>query len=449
MRMLFTSKSRRTIVLCIVGCALAMSFSHVTIAQFFAPPVALEVSSSVHFTPALSIDETELFFTNWGPNGNWDIYTASRDTIEDDWNAPNVLEAIDTDSREDRVALSNDGRTMIYASQRGDGKGGFDLWTSTRPDLDGDWEDPVNVGSINTSLNERGPNLSQDGKTLFFATSDPNVTNSSDLWFSTRDEISSSNWSTPKPLPNVNSNYSDADPSITPDGLELYFTSDRPRGFGDNDIYVATRNSVDDDFGAPLNLGPIINTPNVDDSPFVSTSGKLYYTRGAIRGEPNWELWVSEPSEPAPGDLNGDGSIDVDDVDLLSETIRRRRNPTVGFDLNEDNETNARDVELWVKNIRGTWIGDANLDGEFNTADLTLVFQAAEYEDGRRRNSTWAEGDWNGDQEFDTSDLVRAFSDGGFEKGYRNAAAVPEPSISMWSLLAFFFAMRCHLNRRH
>ena len=449
MRMYFTSKSRLALARCVVGCSLAMSFSNVAVAQFFASPAELEVSSSVHFTPTLSIDETELFYTNWGPQGNWDIYTASRDNIEDSWSAPYVLEAIDTDSREDRVALSNDGRTMIYASQRGDGKGGFDLWTSTRPDRHGDWKDPVNVGSINTSLNERGPNLSLDGKTLFFATSDPNVTNSSDLWYSTRDDISSSNWSTPTPLPNVNSNYSDADPSITSDGLQLYFTSDRPRGFGANDIYVATRNSVDDDFGAPLNLGPIINTPNVDDSPFISTSGKLYYTRGAIPGEPNWELWVSEPREPTPGDFDGDGTIDVEDVDLLSDTIRRRRNPTVGFDLNQDNEMDANDVEYWAKSIRGTWIGDANLDGEFNTADLTLVFQAAEYEDARRRNSTWAEGDWNGDQEFDTSDLVRAFSDGGFEKGPRNAAAVPESSISMWMLLAVFISMRCHLNRSH
>ena len=126
-----------------------------------------------------------------------------------------------------------------------------------------------------------------------------------------------------------------------------------------------------------------------------------------------------------------------------------RSNPTVGFDLNQDNEMDANDVEYWAKSIRGTWIGDANLDGEFNTADLTLVFQAAEYEDARRRNSTWAEGDWNGDREFDTSDLVRAFSDGGFERGHRNAAAVPEPSVRMWMLLIVFFAMRSHLKKSH
>ena len=55
-------------------------------------------------------------------------------------------------------------------------------------------------------------------------------------------------------------------------------------------------------------------------------------------------------------------------------------------------------------------IGDANLDGRFDSADLVAIFTANEFEDQVAGNSTWREGDWNGDGEFTTADLVLAFT---------------------------------------
>ena len=60
--------------------------------------------------------------------------------------------------------------------------------------------------------------------------------------------------------------------------------------------------------------------------------------------------------------------------------------------------------------------GDANRDGQFNSDDLVLVFQAAEYEDGIVGNSDWSEGDWDGDGEFGSKDLVLAFQFGAYEE---------------------------------
>ena len=54
-------------------------------------------------------------------------------------------------------------------------------------------------------------------------------------------------------------------------------------------------------------------------------------------------------------------------------------------------------------------IGDANLDGVFDSSDLVLIFQNGHYEKHQAGIATWAEGDWNGDQRFTTSDLVLAF----------------------------------------
>ncbi len=61
-------------------------------------------------------------------------------------------------------------------------------------------------------------------------------------------------------------------------------------------------------------------------------------------------------------------------------------------------------------------LGDANLDGTFDSADLTQIFQRGQYDDGIPGNSTWADGDWDGDGEFSSSDLVAAFQAGRYEQ---------------------------------
>ncbi len=87
--------------------------------------------------------------------------------------------------------------------------------------------------------------------------------------------------------------------------------------------------------------------------------------------------------------------------------------------------------------MKKTWIGDANLDGEFNTVDFLVVFQAGLYEDDLPGNSDWSTGDWNADGDFDSGDFIVAFQGGGFEKGPRPAAAVvPEPSTLLVPLLS-------------
>ncbi|MCP4191597.1 MAG: PEP-CTERM sorting domain-containing protein [Pirellulaceae bacterium] len=129
-----------------------------------------------------------------------------------------------------------------------------------------------------------------------------------------------------------------------------------------------------------------------------------------------------------PGDFDGNGILDAIDIDLLSAEVRLGNN-TPSFDLNADQKVNDADRGVWVDDLRQTYFGDANLDGEFNSGDFVFVFQAGEYEDAQVGNSTWATGDWNGDAEFNSGDFVIAFQAGGFEQGPRAAvAAVPEPS---------------------
>ena len=135
--------------------------------------------------------------------------------------------------------------------------------------------------------------------------------------------------------------------------------------------------------------------------------------------------------------------LTVIDVDLLSDAIvSMGDDPT--FDLNADTFVNTDDLEIWVKDLKFTWFGDADLNGEFSTKDLVDVFQAGLFETGNP--ATWGTGDWNADGVFNTGDFVKAFQDGGFEKGPRDrVAAVPEPSVC---LLAFFGMIGLFARRR-
>ena len=129
---------------------------------------------------------------------------------------------------------------------------------------------------------------------------------------------------------------------------------------------------------------------------------------------------VAAPGVPLGCDINGDGVCDVTDIDTMTQQV-----------LNGERTAEERLALIQDKMPAGfeTYLGDADLDGKFDSSDLVMVFQAGHYEDGIDRNSAWAQGDWDGDLDFTTSDLVAAFEDGGYDQGRRPAVkAVPEPS---------------------
>lgn len=104
-----------------------------------------------------------------------------------------------------------------------------------------------------------------------------------------------SDWSVPVNLgPTVNSAFLERAPAISKDGLSLYFGSTRPFGFGGEDIYVSQRETRDDEWGPPINLGPIINTTSDETVPALSRDGHLlFFTSGRLGGFGAIDIWVS------------------------------------------------------------------------------------------------------------------------------------------------------------
>ena len=155
----------------------------------------------------------------------------------------------------------------------------------------------------------------------------------------------------------------------------------------------------------------------------------------------SYALALYDVIAPALGDFDGDKRLEELDLDILRAAIAAGSQAS-HFDVNLDGIVDIDDLDFWVVDLAETFVGDANLDGKFGTADVIQVFANGEYEDGIPHNSTWGEGDWNGDDEFTSADLVRAFLSPGYETGYRSeftplrpegdglaeANAVPEPS---------------------
>ena len=117
-----------------------------------------------------------------------------------------------------------------------------------------------------------------------------------------------------------------------------------------------------------------------------------------------------------PGDFDGNGVVNQDDINLLFVEIRSQNN-NAQFDLTADGLVNNADRDEMVNTILGTDFGDSNLDGLFNSGDLVIVFQAGEYEDATSGNSLWETGDWDGDGDFGSGDLVLAFQSGAYTTG--------------------------------
>jgi Tol biopolymer transport system component len=188
----------------------------------------------------------------------------------------------------------------------------MDLWKATRQTTENEWAAPVNLGpTINSSVLDWSPSISADGLLLVFCSNRPDGIVKTDLWM-TRRSTTDDPWSEPENLgPPVNSPSIEATPSISADGLLLFFQSTRPGGYGGPvDIWVAMRPTRYANWGTPVNLGPVINTTGFDGNPSISADGStLYFASNRPGGHGDEDLWQVSIN-PMPGDFRDDRDSD-------------------------------------------------------------------------------------------------------------------------------------------
>jgi outer membrane protein OmpA-like peptidoglycan-associated protein/tetratricopeptide (TPR) repeat protein len=191
--------------------------------------------------------------------------------------------------------ISGDGNTLIFTSNRTEDPQEIkdetyyeDIYISTRTATG--WAAPKKISSkINHEYNDAAASLSPDGKTLFLYYEE----GAGDIYTS---QLKDGEWTEPTPLNrNINTaQYWETSASISADGQKLFFASNRPDGIGELDLYVSELDTKGN-WGKATNLGPLINTSENEDAPFIHPDGvTLYFSSDGHPCLGNSDIFVSE-----------------------------------------------------------------------------------------------------------------------------------------------------------
>jgi WD40 repeat protein len=279
-------------------------------------------SSSTDQQPALSKDGLSLYFASnrSGGLGLSDLWVAHRNCTGCDWSVPRVVPNVNTAFADISPTLSRDGHQLFFASQRSNGHCSVppptppqflqcdrDLWVSYREDVHNDsgWLPAVNLGDgdegINSSQEELAPSYfeNDDGGSpqLFFndGVIIQGALGGGDIYVS---HLVNGTWGKPSLLPKppsnegINTVSSDQRPSISHDGLELYFWSDRS---GVPHLLVATRGNVSDSWSDPSPVQFVSDGDAPTIMPFIHSHGKtetLLFVRPFSPA--SRDLWISQ-----------------------------------------------------------------------------------------------------------------------------------------------------------
>jgi flagellar motor protein MotB len=255
------------------------------------------------YFPSLSVDGSVLAFTRQpkeGPGRDMtgkiqeDLYFAVlKDSVYG--KAEPFPSPVNTTGNEGTQSLSQDGRIMFFTGcNRKDTKGGCDLYYCVK--TGNNWSDPVNLGyPLNSRYWESTPFLAADGKHLFFSSNRPGGFGGMDIWFSVLKNDSS--WSVPVNLgAPVNTPGDELAPFLLVDGRTLFFASNGQIGMGGFDLYRYDL-AQSDKLQIPFNLGYRVNTFYDEDALTVNSElnmGLFASNRDSLTGKDIYEVDMSQ-----------------------------------------------------------------------------------------------------------------------------------------------------------
>ncbi len=201
----------------------------------------------------------------------------------------NLGDSINTRDAEYYPTISLDGHTLIFTRRVNDNN--EDFYQSTLKN--GQWSKAISLpGNINTNENEAAQSISLDGQLLIFnGCNFPGGFGSCDLYIS---YLGPDGWGNPENLgDSVNTEFWESGPSLSPDKKDLYFSSNRPGGYGGSDIYVCHR-KLNGHWSAAENMGPGINTAGDEATPFIHADNQtLFFNSGGQPGYGGNDLFFS------------------------------------------------------------------------------------------------------------------------------------------------------------
>lgn len=239
------------------------------------------------YYPSFTIDDSLLVFTRRMQGIREDFYS-SRLLPNGQYTAARAISGVlNEQPAKGGINMAPDGDWMFFAGNfAGMGFGDFDIYQClSSPD---GWSEPFNLGpNINTEFWESSPAISPDKQTLYFSSTRPGGYGGRDIYFSKRSP--SGKWGPAENLgPVINTSADELAPFIHADNQTLYFTSGGHPGYGGSDLYVSRR-GPGGEWSIPENLGYPINTINDDGSLIVAANGVTAYfasfrsdSRGAL-----------------------------------------------------------------------------------------------------------------------------------------------------------------------
>jgi hypothetical protein len=292
-------------LLCVLGCYTATNYgSSQTAARFgdwstpvnVGPPINTQYNDTYAI---LSRDELTMYFTSDRPTGvgGDDLWFATRESADAPWDEPQNLGALNTSAADSLAVLSSDEHVMFFHSTRPGGCGAGDIWMTRRHDRRSqEWNPPVNLGCVvNTTATEIAPAFFENPETgqvsLFYGSNRPG-SQGFDVYASPAGE---DGYFGPGVLvPEFSSAGRDTRIFIRRDGLEAFITSDRPGGQGFIDIWTSTRDTLSDTWSTPIDLSSPVNSASDDGSPWLSRDGTtLYFFSTRALGSGQRDIWYT------------------------------------------------------------------------------------------------------------------------------------------------------------
>jgi hypothetical protein len=233
-----------------------------------------------------------------------------------------------------------------------------------------EWSTPVSLGAtMNSAWDDALPTMSKDGLALYFTSNRPRGAGGYDIWVSQRADVTAS-WGTPMNLgPVVNTLAFEAGPALSRDGHWLFFHSTGPGGLGGFDLMASWRQHTHDDFGwqTPVNLGPVVNSPFNDAGPSYLEgdergTAELFFGSTRPGGFGSWDIYVSE--------LSGDGTFGPAMLVLELSSSSADQRPAISHDgleifFHSDRPGSQGGNDIWVSTrptVFDAWTTPTGLD---------------------------------------------------------------------------------------